>query len=108
MSKITIIVAMSSGAFDIWRAKSSVVPSDGVSAMMTILNEDVVAGQILDAIERGRATLVLPPFARVLPLVRLLPVRAFDRVADFFGVNRTMEHFRGRRSPSRGTGEFGG
>jgi all-trans-retinol dehydrogenase (NAD+) len=85
---------------------------DGVQsrfpALLPILNEDVVAGQILDAIERGRATLVLPPFARVLPLVRLLPVRAFDRVADFFGINRTMEHFRGRRSPSRGTGEFGG
>ena len=78
---------------------------DGVQsrfpALLPILKEDIVARQILDAIERGRATLVLPPFARVLPLVRLLPVRAFDRVADFFGINKTMAHFRGRQSRSR-------
>ena len=78
---------------------------DGVQsrfpALLPILKEDVVARQILDAIERGRATLVLPPFARILPLVRLLPVRAFDLIADFFGINKTMEHFRGRQSRSR-------
>lgn len=73
---------------------------DGVQtkfpALLPILDQVVVAGQVLDAIERGRATLVLPWFARTLPLVRLLPVRAFDRVADFFGINRTMQNFRGR------------
>ena len=78
---------------------------DGVQtrfpALLPILNETVVAGQILDAIAAGRATLVLPPFARILPLVRLLPVRAVDRVADFFGINKTMEHFRGRQTRSR-------
>lgn len=78
---------------------------DGVQsrfpALLPILKEDVVARQILDALERGSATLVLPPFARVLPLVRLLPVRAFDLVADFFGINKTMEHFRGRTRSSR-------
>ena len=78
---------------------------DGVQsrfpALLPILKEDVVARQILDAIEAGRPTIVLPPFARVLPLVRLLPVRAFDWVADFFGINKTMEHFRGRQSRPR-------
>jgi all-trans-retinol dehydrogenase (NAD+) len=73
---------------------------DGVQtkfpALLPILDEIVVAGQILDSIERGRAMLVLPWFARTLPLVRLLPIRAFDRVADFFGINKTMEFFRGR------------
>jgi all-trans-retinol dehydrogenase (NAD+) len=73
---------------------------DGVQtrfpALLPILDEVVVAGQILDSIERGRAMLVLPWFARTLPLVRLLPIRAFDRVADFFGINKTMEFFRGR------------
>jgi all-trans-retinol dehydrogenase (NAD+) len=73
---------------------------DGVQtkfpALLPILDEVVVAGQILDSIERGRAMLVLPWFARTLPLVRLLPIRVFDRVADFFGINKTMEFFRGR------------
>lgn len=78
---------------------------DGVQtkfpALLPILKEDVVARQILDAIEGGRPTLVLPWFARTLPLVRLLPVRAFDRVADFFGINKTMEFFRGRNAAKR-------
>lgn len=78
---------------------------DGVQtkfpALLPILDEVVVAGQILDAIERGRAMLVLPWFARTLPLVRLLPIRAFDRVADFFGINKTMQFFRGRSNKGR-------
>ena len=78
---------------------------DGVQTkfpvLLPILDEQVVARQILDAVELGKATLVLPWFARTLPLVRLLPVRAFDRVADFFGINTTMEYFRGRASGSR-------
>lgn len=65
-------------------------------ALLPILEQVQVARQTLDAIERGRATLVLPPFARVVPWVRVLPARVFDRVADFFGINKTMEHFRGR------------
>jgi all-trans-retinol dehydrogenase (NAD+) len=73
---------------------------DGVQtrfpALLPILDQNVVARQILDSISRGRATLVLPWFARTLPLVRLLPIRAFDRVADFFGINKTMDNFRGR------------
>jgi all-trans-retinol dehydrogenase (NAD+) len=78
---------------------------DGVQskfpALLPILDEVIVAGQILDSMERGRATLVLPWFARTLPLVRLLPVRAFDRIADFFGINKTMEYFRGRTTNTR-------
>jgi all-trans-retinol dehydrogenase (NAD+) len=73
---------------------------DGVQtrfpALLPILDQDVVAREILDAVSRGRATLVLPWFARTLPLVRMLPIRAFDRVADFFGINKTMDNFRGR------------
>lgn len=38
----------------------------------------------------------MPPLVGVMPLVRVLPVRLFDRVVDFFGVNRTMDHFTGR------------
>ena len=74
---------------------------DGVQSkfplLLPILQEDRVAAQILRAIEKRRLTLVLPPFARTLPLTRLLPVRWFDRLADFLGVNRTMDHFVGRR-----------
>lgn len=68
--------------------------------LLPVLKEDRVATQILDAIEKRRLTLVMPPFARVLPFARLLPVRWFDALADFLGVNQTMDHFVGRRDRS--------
>jgi all-trans-retinol dehydrogenase (NAD+) len=64
--------------------------------LLPVLKEGPVATEILNAIERRKPTLLLPPFARVLPLARLLPVRWFDRLADFLGVNQTMDHFVGR------------
>lgn len=68
--------------------------------LLPVLKEAAVAGQILDAIEKRRLTLVMPPFARVLPYARLLPVRWFDALADFLGVNKTMDHFVGRSDRS--------
>ncbi len=64
--------------------------------LLPVLKEGPVAKEVLNAIERRKPTLLLPPFARVLPLARLLPVRIFDRLADFLGVNQTMDHFVGR------------
>lgn len=73
---------------------------DGVTTrfprLLPILEENDVARRILDAIEAGAQQLILPRLARVMPVVRILPVRAFDRVVDFFGINRTMDHFTGR------------
>ena len=45
---------------------------------------------------KGKAMLVLPKFVHVIPIVRALPIRWFDKITDFFGVNRTMDDFRGR------------
>lgn len=64
--------------------------------LLPILHEAEVAAKILRAVQRGKAMLVMPKFAALTPWMRILPVRAFDRVADFLGVNKTMEHFRGR------------
>jgi len=73
---------------------------DGVQTkfpwLLPILDESKVAAKILLSVEKGKAQLVLPKFVNVIPVTRMLPVRAFDRVTDFFGVNRTMDHFRGR------------
>ena len=73
---------------------------DGVQTkfpwLLPILDEAKVAAKILSSVEKGKAQLVLPKFVNVIPVTRMLPVRAFDRVTDFFGVNRTMDHFRGR------------
>ena len=74
---------------------------DGVQTkfpwLLPILEEAKVAAKILRSVEKGKAQLVLPKFVNVIPVTRILPVRAFDKVTDFFGVNRTMDHFRGRK-----------
>ena len=62
-----------------------------VPLLLPILHEVDVASQILDAIASGRQQLVLPPMARLVPLLRVLPVRVFDAVMDLFGINHTMD-----------------
>ncbi|MDQ4491599.1 SDR family oxidoreductase [Sinomonas sp. ASV486] len=70
-------------------------------ALLPILEEHDVALKVIDGIESGREQIILPPFARLVPLMRFLPTRAFDRVADFFGINHTMDHFVGRAGAKR-------
>lgn len=66
--------------------------------VLPILAEADVAEGVLRAIEAGRAEYVTPRLARWVPALRMLPPRAFDRVMDFFGTNRSMDTFRGRPS----------
>lgn len=74
---------------------------DGVQTkfpwLLPILDEAKVAAKILRSVEKGKAMLVMPKFVHVIPVVRVLPIRAFDKITDFFGVNRTMDNFRGRK-----------
>lgn len=73
---------------------------DGVQTkfplLLPILSEQKVADKIVAAIQSGRRQLIMPPFVRVVPLVRILPPRLFDWVLDFFGINTTMDNFTGR------------
>lgn len=64
--------------------------------LLPILQEEQVAGAVLDAVEAGRHKVVLPPIVNLLPVLRILPVSVFDRLMDVLGVNRTMDHFTGR------------
>jgi all-trans-retinol dehydrogenase (NAD+) len=72
--------------------------------LLPILKEDAVTERIVNAIQRDRAQLQLPFMVRTLPAMRLLPVWAFDRLADFFGINDAMDGFTGRASPGDGEG----
>lgn len=67
-----------------------------VPFLLPILEQEKVARKIACAIERGRRTVVLPPFVRLLPVTRVLPVPVFDRLMDLFGVNQSMDDFVGR------------
>jgi all-trans-retinol dehydrogenase (NAD+) len=51
---------------------------------------------VVRAIERDRQRVLMPRIVHVLPLLRVLPVRWFDRIIDLFGVNASMDGFTGR------------
>ncbi|NIR45548.1 MAG: SDR family oxidoreductase [Gemmatimonadetes bacterium] len=55
-----------------------------------------VADRIVAAIEKDHRRLITPWFAYVAFPLRLLPVRWFDALVDFFGISRGMDDFQGR------------
>jgi all-trans-retinol dehydrogenase (NAD+) len=65
--------------------------------LLPILEEAKVAGRIVRAIEKGRPRVVTPLIVRLVPLLRMFPVSVFDAVVSLLGLNRGMDHFRGRR-----------
>jgi all-trans-retinol dehydrogenase (NAD+) len=68
--------------------------------LLPILEEEAVADRIIDAIQRNRPQVQMPFMVSTLPAMRLLPVWAFDRLADFFGINNAMDGFTGRGEPT--------
>ncbi|UCR89943.1 SDR family oxidoreductase [Mycetocola spongiae] len=71
--------------------------------LLPILQESAVALRILDSIEAGRAQIMLPRTVRLVSALRLLPVALSDRLLDFAGLNRGMDHFTGRAAERKGT-----
>lgn len=64
--------------------------------LLPILKEPDVVERIVRAIEHDTPQLVMPWMVRTVPAMRLLPVWAFDRLADFFGITMAMDEFTGR------------
>lgn len=64
--------------------------------LLPILKQDYVANRVLDSIEAGKKQLIMPRAVHALSPARLLPVPLFDKLANFLGVNNTMDHFVGR------------
>ncbi len=73
---------------------------DGVQSrfplLLPILAEQDVADRVVDAIRRDRRRLLMPWLVHLLPLMRMLPVGLFDRLANLLGINATMDEFVGR------------
>lgn len=70
-----------------------------------ILKEAQVALAVIDALERGKRKLLMPPAVHLVQAFRWLPVPAFDAVANFFGVNVSMDEFHGRHASARAAGK---
>jgi all-trans-retinol dehydrogenase (NAD+) len=66
--------------------------------LLPILDEDDVAERIVRAIRANRPKVAMPWLVRLLPLMRCLPSRWFDALADALGLNRAMDTFTGRRT----------
>lgn len=67
--------------------------------LLPILDEGAVAERIVRAIASNRARLAMPWIVRLIPPMRTLPVSLFDAIADFLGINRSMDAFAGRKDP---------
>jgi all-trans-retinol dehydrogenase (NAD+) len=69
------------------------------SWLLPILDQEYVAQRIMKAIRRKKKRLVMPRFVYLVFPLRLFPIALFDWLSDFFGISKSMDHFRGR-SPS--------
>ncbi|WP_124054247.1 SDR family oxidoreductase [Arcanobacterium ihumii] len=74
---------------------------DGVKTkfplLLPILSPQKIAKQILDAIEAGIQMKVAPPIVRLVQLMQPFPVPFVDEVLQFFGINSTMDEFKGKK-----------
>lgn len=65
--------------------------------LLPILKPKVAVKKILNGIRRGKRRVVTPWFANTVFLMRLFPVTVMDALAEFFGINHSMDHFQGRQ-----------
>ncbi len=64
--------------------------------LLPILRTEDVVDATVEAVELNKAKVLMPFMVRTMPAMRLLPLPVFDRLADFFGVTRSMDEFTGR------------
>ena len=65
-------------------------------ALLPILKPEYVVQRMVKAIEKKKPRLIMPRFVYTSYPLRVLPVKLFDALVDFFGVTRTMDEFKGR------------
>jgi all-trans-retinol dehydrogenase (NAD+) len=65
-------------------------------SLLPILKPEYVTHRIMKAIQKNKQRLIMPRFVMTLYPARLLPVSIFDFLVDFFGINHTMDEFKGR------------
>ena len=68
------------------------------SWLLPILRPEIVVEKAIRTIHRQQARLIMPWFVYTVFLLRLFPVSWFDRLASFFGISRSMDHFEGRKT----------
>jgi hypothetical protein len=64
--------------------------------LLPILEPEYVVGKIMAAIEADTAVLVTPRLLYTVPVMRALPTRVFDWIAEILGISASMDEFKGR------------
>ena len=74
---------------------------DGVQtkypSILPIVEPEWACQRIVDGILKEENLVVFPWFINLAPILKAtLPPKVYDKVMDFFGVQKVMEKFRGR------------
>ena len=69
--------------------------------LLPILDANEVAEKVVQAIRKDKARVILPPVVYAVWPLRLLPVALFDAAANFLGLNKSMDTFRGHEYSPR-------
>ncbi len=69
--------------------------------LLPILTEQEATARIIEAVEHDRPRLIIPKLVSIVPLMRALPIRIFDKAADILGINVSMNEFVGRSTKAR-------
>ncbi len=64
--------------------------------MTRMLSPNGIARRVVTAVKKNRPMLIVPPLANLAPMMRgLLPLRMLDAVGGIFGMNTSMQQWRG-------------
>ena len=66
-------------------------------SLLPIMDEKYAAKKIVESIKKNKPRLFMPPIVYTVPLLRCLPVSAFDWIANFLGINKSMDDFKGKK-----------
>ena len=69
--------------------------------LLPILEQEEVAVRVVRAVMKNQQEVRIPTVLKLVPVLRILPVSLFDRLAGFLGVHESMDCFVGR-SEARG------
>lgn len=83
--------------------------STGLSWLAPVMRPEAVAARLVRAVERDERVVIVPPFMRLLPVLRVLPAAIRTGVLELLGVHRCMDTFVGREAPpAHAPGQPGG
>ena len=76
---------------------------DGVKSPrgMKMLTPELIAARVVSGVKRNKPLVIEPPMARLAPMMLgIVPTRMLDSIGKVFGLNTTMQQWRGHRKTS--------